>query len=110
MTKYNYITILHTSYLWAYYWDGSQWFHTDAVIFLMPKINTHFVKTFMTPKGDFPITVSPSINGSAWLVSMNECFFQTRSSYHELSIPYSYNRQRDMFHPSVVGFFQVIHR
>ena len=58
--------------MWAYAFDVSRWFHTDAVIRVPPEINTRFFTTIMTPKGYLPITVSLSINGRAQLVGMNE--------------------------------------
>ena len=64
-------TTLHTGNMWAYASDGSQWVHIDVIIFVPPEINTHFFTNIITLKGDFLITVSPSINRSAWLVSIN---------------------------------------
>ena len=103
-------TTLQTGNLWYYASNGSLWVHTNAVILVLPKINTHFFTTLHIPKGDVPITVSPSINGSARLVSINECVIRTRSIYCEHFRPYSYSRQQDMFHTSVVGVFQFIRR
>ena len=43
-------TTLKTCNLWTCASYGSLWVHTDAVIFVLPKINTHFVTTLPTPK------------------------------------------------------------
>ena len=58
----NYSTIIHTGNLWDYASDGSQWVHTDAVICVQPKTNTHLITTLPTNKVDVPITVYLSIN------------------------------------------------
>ena len=105
---FHFSTTLQTGNMWTYASDDSRWVHNDAVICVPPKINTHFVTTLPTPKVDISITASLSINGSARLVSMNECIVQTRSSYRELFRPYSYNRQRDMFHPIMIVVFWLI--
>ena len=57
-----------TGNLRAYVSDGSRWIHTDAVIRITSEINNNSVKTLLTPEGDVPITVSPSINVSTRLV------------------------------------------
>ena len=74
-------TTLHTGNLCHYAPDSSRWVHRNAVICVMTKINTHFVTNFTNPKGEVPITVSPSINGSACLFSVNERFVQKCSTY-----------------------------
>ena len=94
--------------LWPWPTDGSIWVHRNSVICVPPEINTYFFTTFSTPKVEVPITVSPYINGGAWLVSVNGSVIQTRSTYCEIFRPYSYIRQQDMFHPSAVCVYYFI--
>ena len=95
--------------MWDWDSDGYRWVHTDFVIAIPPESNSlYFITTLQTAKVDVPITVYLYINGSAWLVRMNEHIFRTRSSYRGLFRPYIYNRQRDMFHPIGVSFCQFI--
>ena len=100
------VTVYHsgTGNLWACISDGSQWIYCNFVIHVPPKINTRSVTNFPTPDGGVPITVSPSINGSDSLVRFRDDIVpQLRTTYRKISQPYSYRRQREMFHPSVVG-------
>ena len=90
--------------------NGSRWVHTDAVIHVPTKINTHFVTTLPNPKVYAPITVSLSMTLSDLLVSINEHAIQTRSTCHELFRPYMHSQKRDIFHPSAVGVCLLIHR
>ena len=90
-------SVLQTGNLWRYTTNGSWWVHSNAVIRVLPKINTHFETTFLTRKWEIPISVSPPINGSALLVSVNDRFLWTRSTFCKLFITYIYSRQRDMF-------------
>ena len=101
-------TTLQNINLWRYSHDGSIWVHRNSVICVPPEINTYFFTTFSTPKVEVPITVSPYINGGAWLVSVNGSVIQTRSTYCEIFRPYSYIRQQDMFHPSAVCVYYFI--
>ena len=113
LPKYNsshFSTTLPTGNLWNYTLNGSWWFHTNAVIRVLPKINTCFLTNIPTPKGDFLITMSPSINVSANLVSINERVIRSRSNFRELFRPFKYIQQQDMFHPSVVRVFRLIRR
>ena len=83
-------------------WDsyGSWWVHSNFVIRVPPEINTHLITTFTTTEGEVLITVYPSINGSACLVSMrNKLVAQPRTIYHEIFWPYSCRRQWEIFHP-----------
>ena len=76
-----------------------------------PKINTHFVTNFMTPRGEVPITVSPSINGSACLDRFrNDIVAQPHTNYRDLFWPNSYHWQQEMFHLSAVGVCWLIRR
>ena len=51
--------------LWAWDSNVSRWVHCNFVIHVPSKINSNFITTFPNPEGEVPITVSPSINGSA---------------------------------------------
>ena len=96
--------------LWVWYSNGSWWVNSNTVILVLPKINTHFVIIFPTPKGEFPITFSLYINESTWLVLMHdELVDQPRITYCNIFRPYSYFRQLDTFNPIAVGVFQLIH-
>ena len=82
----------------------SLWVHSIFFIQFPPKVNTHFVTTFTTPKGEVPITVSQSINRSAILVHMHdEIVAQPCTTYRKIFWPYIYLRQWEMLHPSEVG-------
>ena len=72
MHESNYSTNLQTGNLWANTSDGSLCVHTDAIIRVPPEINNHLVTTLPNPKGNVPITASPSINGIARLVIIND--------------------------------------
>ena len=96
--------------LWAWASDDSRWVNSNFFIRVLPKINTNSITTFPTPKVEVPITLSPSINGSARLVSFcDEPVVQTCTTYCEIFWPYSYCQQLEMFHPSAVGVCQFIH-
>ena len=59
-----------------YAFNGSRWVHINAVIVIPPGSNSFYLSTTpYTDEGDFLITVSQSINGSARLFIMNECIF-----------------------------------
>ena len=78
-------TTLHTVNLRCFALGSSWWVHRNTVFRFPPKTNTHVVTTLMTPEGEFPITVSPSINESArlvlWMsVSSNRALLFARSS------------------------------
>ena len=99
-----------TGILWEWDSDGSRFVHSNFVICVPPKIKTHFVTTFPTSKGEVLITVSPSTNISALLVSFcKELVDQPPTTYHELFLPHSCCRQWDIFHPSAVDVCQLIH-
>ena len=92
-------------------WDSDEywWIHCNFFIHVPPKINSHFVTTFLTPEGELRIAVSPSINGSAWLVSFrDEIADQLHNTYYNIFRPYSYLQQREMLHPSSVGVCRLI--
>ena len=91
-----------------YAFDGSWWFHNNAVIHVPPEKKSVFVTTIMTPKGYVPITMSQSIHGTNHLVGMDGSVAQTCTTYHELFRPYSYSQQWDIFHPSVFGVCLLI--
>ena len=81
-----------------------QFFHS-----VPPKINTHSITTFLTPKVKVPIFVSPYINVSAWFVSFwNDTVAQPGTTYCELFWTYRYLQQPEMFHPSAVGICRLI--
>ena len=61
-------TLPGTVNLWVLASDDSRWIHSNIVICVTPEINTHFVTTLTTPKGEAPITVYLYINGSARLL------------------------------------------
>ena len=104
----NFLNIV-PGYLWACVSDGSRCVHSNFVICVPPESNTHFVTTFPTPEGGFLITVSPSINGSSWLVSFrNDHVTQPHTNYHKLFWPYSCRRQLEIFHTSAVGVCRLI--
>ena len=69
----------HICNLWDYAPYGFRWVHADSVIFVPLEIDSNFVTTIPTLKGDVPIIVSLSINGSARLISVNDIFSQTYS-------------------------------
>ena len=71
MTKFNSSTTLQTGNMRVYPFYDSLWVYTDAVIHVPPKINTYILTTLTTPEGDVTTTVSPYINGSNHLVSIN---------------------------------------
>ena len=84
-------TTLHTGNLWRYAPDGSRWVQKNCVIRVPPKIYTHFIIIFPTPEEGVPITMSPSINGIAFLFSIhNELVSQPRTNYCNLFQPYNY--------------------
>ena len=101
-------TTLQTGNIWVYDSNGSWWVCTDAVIWYLTQINTHFITSFPNYEGDFPNTMSLYTNERACLVNMNESITQTRSFYRKLFRPYRYNQQFDMLHPSAVGVCQLI--
>ena len=99
--------------LWVVASNGSWWVHPDAGI-TTPKYSSssHFCTTLQTSEGYVPITVYPSINGSGRLIGVDDgwvthCIVQThprtpggmQESYLEYLRPFSYNWQRDFFHP-----------
>ena len=110
--------------LWAYASD-SYWLiqtDTDDVITITPEsFYLHFNTTLQTYKRDVPITMYQYVNGSTILVGVNNdwvtfCIVQKQSpkrlwstSYRELFIPFSYNRQRYRLQPSPVGLSQFVH-
>ena len=47
--------------MWEWDSGGSWWVHSNFVIRVPPEINTHFVTTFLTPEGEFPITKDQKI-------------------------------------------------
>ena len=74
---------LDNLFMWAS--DVYQWVYSNFVIHVPPKINTNVVTAFPPPKGEVPITVYPSINESARLVSFCSSFVaQLRTIYHGL--------------------------
>ena len=101
-------TLPGTVNLWVLASDDSRWIHSNIVICVTPEINTHFVTTLTTPKGEAPITVYLYINGSARLLLWMIVFFRKRSTYCNNFWPYSCRQERDMFHPSAVGVFWLI--
>ena len=76
--------------LWAWASNESQRVYSNFVICVPPEINTHIVITFLTPKGELPITVSLSISGSANLFIFHyDIVAQLYTDYCELFQPYS---------------------
>ena len=68
--------------LWVCDSNGYWWVNSNFVIHAPPKINTHSVTTFSTPKGEVPVRVSLSINKSAQLISFcNEHVSQLHTPY-----------------------------
>ena len=107
--KYVPVDLTGTGNMCACAYDVSQWVHSNLVIRVPPEINTHFVTTFPTTKGEVPITMYPSINQIACLVIMyDEIVDQPHTTYHEIFRPYSYRQQREMFHPSAVSVCWLI--
>ena len=91
------------------YYGGYRWVHSNFIIPVMSKINTHFITTFLTSEGEVPIIVSLPINGRAVLVKMYDgIVVQPRTSYCKIFWPYSYCQQREIFHLSTVSVFQLI--
>ena len=84
--KYVEATLPDPSNLWTWASDGSRWVHSNFFIHISPKINTHFITTFLTPKGKVPITVSLYINFSAWLISMHSDLFAQPMHYFSWDI------------------------
>ena len=75
--------------------DGSWRVHFNFVIHVPPEINTRFVTTFPTARGELLITVSPSINGSEFLVSFrDELVAQLHTTYSKIFWPYGYRQQQ----------------
>ena len=78
-------TIPSTGNLRAWEFDGFWWVHPKCLIRVFPEVNTNFITTFPTSKGEASITVSPSINGKTYLVGFHdECFAHMRSTYREI--------------------------
>ena len=80
----------------------------SSLLFFLNRIICVSVPLSRLLKGYFTITMSPSINGIATLVRMNEHTIRTSSSYCELFRPSSYNRKRVMFHLSTVVVWKFI--
>ena len=88
-------TLTGTGNMWAWYFCVSWWVCSKFFIRVSLEINTHFVTTFPTPKGELLITVSLSINVSASLVRMhNNIFSQLFTTYNNIFRPYSYLQQQ----------------
>ena len=95
--------------LWVYASGGSRWVHTnDNIAVLLVSDSSHFIIILQNSEGYALITVSLSANIISRLVGVNERIFWTHSSYQKLCIPYSYNQQRYMFHPIMVGVIWLI--
>ena len=71
--------------------DSSEWVHSSFVICIPPEIKTHFIIALRTPKEEIIITMSPSSNVTARLVSINyDLATQPRTTYCNLFQSYSY--------------------
>ena len=68
-----------TGNLQAWDSDGSLWVHSNFVIRVPSEINTHFITTFPTNKGEVLIAMSLYITGSACLVSFRDEIFSKRA-------------------------------
>ena len=84
-------TTLQTGNICRYAPNGSKWVHRHAVLCILTEFKTHFSTTFTISEGELRITVSPSINGSTCLVSVNEHYVRMCSTYRKLFRPYSYS-------------------
>ena len=79
-----------------------------GILFFVFRLKSILVSSqlFWLPKEKYGSTIneSPSINGSARLVSMHgELVAQQYTNYWEIFWPYIHFWQQDMFHPSAVG-------
>ena len=92
----------------AYAPDGSRWVHRHSISCVPPKVNINLITNFYFSEGGILIIVSPSNNEINRLVSVNERFVRTCSTYCELFIPYIYSRQWYILYSSAVGVCWLI--